>query len=229
METNQVIYDLSHEELINKFTSRRSNDIYLFSNVFSNDMCNKLIDHVKKNAEDKLELGPNQNVQAYEDILQFENPLFKPISSKIIDIGKFINKKYHIPVGTQLADALKVNVLEEIRVRKIYGPTRIHCDSLICAPPERCSCWRATSAPSTSILTAGDTMISVKTLRSLSIIIALNGDYDGGELVFPCQNFKTRLKQGEAIIFPPYWTHPHYTEDLKNNTFRYTISTWLSI
>src|SRR6056300_400875 len=51
--------------------------------------------------------------------------------------------------------------------------------------------------------------------------------YDGGELVFPCQNFTIKLKRGQCILFPPYWTHPHYTNDLKNNTFRYTINTWL--
>ena len=73
------------------------------------------------------------------------------------------------------------------------------------------------------------TKLYIKYIRSVSVIIALNGDYDGGEIVFPCQNFKTKLKQGEAIAFPPYWTHPHYTEDLKNNTFRYTINTWLTV
>ena len=65
------------------------------------------------------------------------------------------------------------------------------------------------------------------TTRVLSMITALNSDYDGGELVFPCQNFTIKLKRGQCILFPPYWTHPHSTNNLYNNTVRYTINTWL--
>ena len=35
------------------------------------------------------------------------------------------------------------------------------------------------------------------------------------------------LKKGEAIAFPPYWTHPHEVSAPENGTFRYTINTWL--
>jgi len=82
----------SIEEQLNQFKSRRSNDIYLFENVFSEDMCNKFIDYTNKNVKNHLKLGKGQNVQGYEDLLKFDNPFIKPISSKIIDIGKFINK-----------------------------------------------------------------------------------------------------------------------------------------
>jgi hypothetical protein len=196
----------SIEEQLNQFKSRRSNDIYLFENVFSEDMCNKFIDYTNKNVKNHLKLGKGQNVQGYEDLLKFDNPFIKPISSKIIDIGKFINKKYMIPFGTYG----NYNI-ETIALRKIDGPTRLHIDG------------------PTYNMSGLDVSESFDQIRTLSVIIALNGDYDGGEIVFPCQNFKTKLKQGEAIVFPPYWTHPHYTEDLKNNTFRYTINTWLTI
>ena len=198
--------ELSIEEQLNQFKSRRSNDIYLFENVFSEDMCNKFIDYTNKNMKNYLKLGKGQNVQGYEDLLKFDNPFIKPISSKIIDIGKFINKKYMIPFGTYG----NYNI-ETIALRKIDGPTRLHIDG------------------PTYNMSGLDVSESFDQIRTLSVIIALNGDYDGGEIVFPCQNFKTKLKQGEAIVFPPYWTHPHYTEDLKNNTFRYTINTWLTI
>ena len=215
-----MFLDLSTEEELNKYSLRPSNDIFLFSNVFSEDMCNKLIDYTNKNAKDRLEVGYAQNVQAYEKVLVENDTFFKHISSKIVDIGKFINKKYNIPFGNYNNYKYGNNPigLEKIRMRKIYGPTKIHTDSPLSALPVPCSCCHA-----------GDKMISVTGVRGVSIIIALNGDYDGGEIVFPCQNFKTKLKQGEAILFPPYWTHPHYTEDLKNNTFRYTINTWLTV
>ena len=199
------IYTSTEEEL-SKYKSRRSNDIYLFSNVFSEDMCNKLIDHTKKNAKHHLELGPRQNVQGYQGGMFLDDPFFKSISSKLADIGKFLMHKYNITFGSY-----NEYNHEGITIRKIYGPTRLHCDSPVYD------------------MGYAKKMVSVDQTRSVSIIIALNGDYDGGEIVFPCQNFKTKLKQGEAIAFPPYWTHPHYTEDLKNNTFRYTINTWLTI
>jgi len=194
------------EEQLNKYKSRRSNDIYLFSNIFSEDMCNKLIDYTNKNAKDRLEVGEGENVQGYEGGIFLNDPFSRPISSKLIDIGRFLACKYHITFG----DYNAYNH-EGISIRKIDGPTRLHTDG-----------------PTYDVVN-GNMMVSVDQIRTLSVIIALNSDYDGGEIVFPCQNFKTKLKQGEAIAFPPYWTHPHYTEDLKNNTFRYTINTWLRL
>ena len=201
-----MIIELSKEEEMNKYKSRRSNDIYLFSNVFSEDMCNKLVEYTNKNVKDRLEVGYHQNVQGYQGFIFMDNPFFKSISSKLVDIGKFLVRKYYITIG--LYD--KYNH-EPITIRKIHGSTRLHIDG------------------PTHDTTVATTKIKVDQIRTLSVIIALNSDYDGGEIVFPCQNFKTKLKQGEAIAFPPYWTHPHYTEDLKNNTFRYTINTWLRL
>ena len=85
-----------------------------------------------------------------------------------------------------------------LQLRKITGKTRLHPDLIL----------------------------DFKAIRSMSIIIALNDDYEGGELCFPEQNFKVKLKKGQAIAFPPYWTHPHHTTELLNNTVRYTINTW---
>jgi len=197
-----MLLDLSGEEKKNKFTSRRSNDIYTLTNIFSTDMSNELVEYVEKNAKDRLVVGTSQNVQGMSSILRENDPFFKHISTKLLDIYRFLNSKYliHQRIGTDL----NISDFEPICLRKIDGPTQLHQDG-----------------PNGSHRAGG--------ARILSIIIALNGDYDGGEIVFPCQNFKTKLKQGEAIAFPPYWTHPHYTEDLKNNTFRYTINTWLRL
>ena len=91
------------------------------------------------------------------------------------------------------------------QLRKLTGPTSIHCDG---------------------VLTGNEkTILDKKSLRVLSIIIALN-DYEGGEIVFPKQNITVKLKKNQAIIFPPFWTHPHYVNAPINNTVRYTINTW---
>ena len=98
--------------------------------------------------------------------------------------------------GVPISGCIKPNF------RKIYGNTRIHVDGV------------------------EHKRQNFELKRSLSIILALNSDYDGGELVFPVQKRKIKLKMGQVIVFPPYWTHPHYTNDLKNDTFRYTLNTW---
>ena len=61
----------------------------------------------------------------------------------------------------------------------------------------------------------------------MSIIIALNDDYEGGEFYFPKQDFRVKLKKGDILCFPPYYTHPHMVEAPLNRTYRYTINTWL--
>jgi predicted 2-oxoglutarate/Fe(II)-dependent dioxygenase YbiX len=94
--------------------------------------------------------------------------------------------------------AVICNETEDIQYRKIFDSTKLHYDG-----------------------------IDEGSVRSLSVILALNDDYEGGELVFPFQDYKIKLKRGQLIAFPPYWTHPHYTNDLENGTFRYTINFWL--
>lgn len=94
--------------------------------------------------------------------------------------------------------------IEDGSMRKIYGATRIHADNVY----------------------AFIEKTDKTNFRVYSMIIGLNNDYEGGELYFPYQNIHLKLKMGQCIIFPPYWTHPHGTNDLKNGTFRYTLNTW---
>jgi hypothetical protein len=99
-------------------------------------------------------------------------------------------------------------------LRKIYGKTRNHFDGI------------------NEIYTSNVSFIQnnkigdYRMIRNASVIFTLNDDYDGGKFHFPYHNISIKLKKGSVLIFPPYWTHPHETEDLENGTFRYTISTW---
>jgi hypothetical protein len=89
--------------------------------------------------------------------------------------------------------------------RRIFGTTKKHIDGVV---------------------THG--VGSTPTIRVLSIIAGLNNDFKGGELLFPdFNNLKVKVGAGDAIIFPPYWTHVHGTTDLLDGTSRYTINTWL--
>ena len=96
--------------------------------------------------------------------------------------------------------AIKINGDSGYQLREIYGETRLHYDGID--------------------VTKGDP-------RCMSLIIALNDDYEGGEIYFPNQEYKIKLKRGQAIAFPPYWTHPHGVNTPLNGTLRYTINTWL--
>lgn len=91
-------------------------------------------------------------------------------------------------------------------LRQIYGPTNFHTDNVYDDDREK--------------------TVSINRLRCMSLVIALNDDYEGGEFCFPEQDYIVKLERGQALLFPPYWTHPHYTKKLHNDTFRYTITSW---
>jgi hypothetical protein len=99
-------------------------------------------------------------------------------------------------------------------LRKIYGPTRCHCDGVSETYEKNVNFIKNNHV--------GD----YKMIRNTSIIFALNDDHEGGIVNFPYHNVSMKLKKGSVLIFPPYWTHPHEVSELKNNTFRYTINTW---
>jgi len=60
--------------------------------------------------------------------------------------------------------------------------------------------------------------------RCMAMIINLNDDYTGGEFIFPHQSISLKLKRGEVLLFPPFWTHPHKVNSVSSP--RYTITTW---
>tara|TARA_R100000329_G_C7528750_1_gene186527 strand:- start:13 stop:573 length:561 start_codon:yes stop_codon:yes gene_type:complete len=66
--------------------------------------------------------------------------------------------------------------------------------------------------------------------RQLSVIINLNEDYEGGEVVFfhpterkPYSN--TNLKTGDLLIFPSNFLYPHKVTKITKG-FRYSVVSW---
>jgi|TARA_R110000823_G_C15708441_1_gene477270 predicted 2-oxoglutarate/Fe(II)-dependent dioxygenase YbiX len=115
---------------------------------------------------------------------------------------QFLNNQFvNLAKNLNREYGIDIQLIDIPNYRKIYGNTRIHVDGV-------------------------SDGLGKTDKRTLSIILSLNDDYEGGEIVFPIQNREIKLKKGQIILFPPYWTHPHYTNDLKNNTFRYTINSW---
>lgn len=180
--------------------------IYLFDNVISDDFM-KDLKIIIDNTDGRKEVhGPGSNVQG-----------------KIVMGGDFKNQDFAKVIDDKLQKIVIEIVLKMRNInpyiisngdsgyqfRRIEGATRLHTDDI------------------TGLLEVPK-LIESNTIRWASLIIALNEDYDGGEFLFPHHDVKFKLKKGQAVLFPPYWTHPHCTSELLNDTMRYTINTWLT-
>ena len=183
-----------------------SNNIFIFeNNIFSNELSEKLIDYIDSTTEFKIEKwGVNTNVNCKYVTINNINDIeikkdFDETIYKIINgVIKDLRENFDIYCSGDSGYCL----------RKIDGETRLHSDGIIIESIE-------------------NRYIPIKKIRKMSIIIALNSDYEGGEFYFPIQDLKIKLKKGQILAFPPYWTHPHMVSPPLNNTYRYTINTWL--
>ena len=66
--------------------------------------------------------------------------------------------------------------------------------------------------------------------RTLSIILLLNDDYEGGELIFKSVNLQKDLhiidvKKNRAVLFPSNFMYPHTVKPVTKGT-RYSIVSW---
>jgi len=66
--------------------------------------------------------------------------------------------------------------------------------------------------------------------RHLSIIMNLNDDYEGGDLIFTDQNDneikRLKLNKGSIVFFPSNFMYPHSIQPITKGT-RYSIVAWL--
>ena len=203
IQNNNLTYNKKHNEL--------TNSIMLINDekILSSDFCDEIItiiDEIIYNKENNIEKWENnQNVNCL--YFNSDNDRFKnedKIKKLDADVFKLISK-----VIKKLREDYGISCTGDSGYcfRKIYGSTRLHKDGVIINPVNN--------------------RLSIKKVRNMSIIIALNGDYEGGEFYFPKQDYRIKLKKGDIICFPPYYTHPHMVEAPLNRTYRYTINTWL--
>ncbi len=178
-------------------------------NILSSKYCDEIINIIdeiienKKNKVEKWESNQNVNCLYFNSDSKCLKDV-KKIKELDNDVFKIISK-----VIVKLREDFDIISTGDSGYcfRKIYGPTRLHKDGIIINPINN--------------------RLSIKKVRNMSIIIALNDDYEGGEFYFPKQDFRVKLKKGDIICFPPYYTHPHMVNAPLNRTYRYTINTWL--
>ena len=189
---------------------RKTNSIFIINdeNIMSSEFCDEIRSIIddkiskKLHSVEKWEQSRNVNCLYFnsskdEDIDGSYENLDKRVYETMNRIVKKLSLDYRIDSSGDCGYCY----------RKIFGPTRLHSDGIM-----------------------GDinnNVISINTVRNMSIIIAVNDDYEGGEIFFPKQDYKVKLKKGDILCFPPYNTHPHMVAAPLNRTYRYTINTWL--
>ena len=62
--------------------------------------------------------------------------------------------------------------------------------------------------------------------RSVSVLIYINDDYEGGEIEFPNFKIKIKPKAGTLILFPSNYAYGHIAHPVTSGT-KYVIATWL--
>lgn len=197
-----------YNHLMERHENQINNNIFIIDerDILSYEFCDELIaylDNTEKTNVEKWESRQNVNCKfIHIENIEDENDK-KNFDDKLFNItGKVIQHLYN-------KYELKSTGDSGYCLRKIYGPTRAHSDGI-------------------SVTAVQDgKYIPIRKIRNLSLIMALNSDYEGGEFYFPIQDYKVTLKKGQIIAFPPYWTHKHMVNAPTNGTYRYTINTWL--
>ena len=226
-------------------------NIYVIENILDNSFCDNIVEVINTIRMEKTVYCNGNNVECYknelENLIQNNDVFYYTFPTDLIEYEKRIeelNSKKEIKISNNKHNGITKKQLEHysaqinrkmIRVdelmqkinpsislkynsgyilRKIYGTTRLHADGLCKIQDSNITFIKENKK--------GDYYMA----RNASIIFTLNDDYEGGEFCFPYYDISIKLKKGSIIIFPPYWTHRHKTNALKNDTIRYTITTW---
>ena len=179
----------------------KGSSIYTASNLMTNAQCDFITNYIESNSSlwQERMIDDTNNVECK----------FMQLTSNVKDytlLDDFIFSKVGILIRKITKEKTGFNGTNDdgYTLRKIFGGTRLHVDGV-------------------HSKSSGFT----KFVRCLSLIIVLNDDYDGGVLCFPNQGLKFRVQKGQAILFPPYWTHPHSVTSVGQGQARYTINTWI--
>ena len=182
-------------------------NVFTIDNVFSSMECELMVDYIATNSAlwDEIEVGyaTGNNVECkFLSLTALKNNGVAGASQ----IDAIIFKRVGAILNAFRAFRPDFKGIHDVgyTLRKIYGGTKRHVDGV-------------------HSKTGGFT----KLVRAMSFIAVLNDDYDGGIFNFPTQNLKLKVKKGEVILFPPYWTHPHSVTSVGEGQARYTINTWI--
>jgi hypothetical protein len=199
-------------------------NIYEFENIFDTSLCNAIISIIDKAPLKRSVFRKGSNVQCYtltlEEMIHRSSKYHyvfpkKPtyeliIQNRIPEVPKQLLHECMEDINEQMRKVkrtitsitnIHISSRTEYQLRKIHDYTRLHSDGI-----------------------GHDHDDPV--IRSASVIVALNDDYDDGIVHFPKHDLHIRLKRGTVLLFPPFWTHPHQVSSPGKDQYRYTIQTW---
>jgi hypothetical protein len=221
-------------------------NIYVIEDIVDSELCQEIVKIINKNNRKYIKTSQTNNVECtfftdndilneiyYEEYYVFSTD--KPQYEKLLEMAKD-KKKITVTLSNNIKKDTIIEIFEKMKeiflllesiidikkipisfkkyddlcFRKIHGKTNLHRDDGIL------------NKKRLKYMFNGVTYV-----RVASVIITLNDDYSGGIFNFPDFDINFKLKKGSLIIFPPYWTHSHCVTSLQNNSFRYTINTWL--
>lgn len=241
-------------KIIEGYTVDYFENIFIIHSILDDAFCDKCIELIDKLPLEKQIYSDSNNVKCFtnklNDLLHVDDSLFYEFSANDDIYNRLLQKSsqnnlynnllngYHT---TDIKDILKPLIYEKsliiknivqsfngsigfdfnsgFIIRKIFGKTRLHTDGLH---------YDKSFNLTYNQMFPENRFINMNTLivRSASAVFTLNDNYNGGEFKFPGYDISIKLKKGSVIIFPPYWTHKHETNDILDDTYRYTINTW---
>jgi hypothetical protein len=200
-----ITHTLENNIVVQEYPER----VFIIKNLISPTFCTKMVDIMKRtNFNNRINYKEGNNVLGEEvtinqirilcnlQLTQTDNVMLTELI--IIFYSLYIRSIAYV-MQTINPNIFNNNIprISEVCVRKIDGPTRHHSDGPVCDGG----------------------------IRLLSCVIALNSDYKEGKFYFPKQNIELKLEAGDILLFPPYWTHPHFTDNPVENV-RYTSTFW---
>ena len=246
------IFQLMTEEKLfdsyNVIEYEKSN-IYIIENIFSHELCYKLIDIINKTSNTKTEYHRSNNVLCFQsslnELLTSNDEFYYKFSTDVNEYNKLLdNVGYKKDITTndmkgitkkQIKDVFievneKMNIISKImKSRNNHLNLEYNHDYNLrkIFGATRNHTDGITEIYHSNIMSINENHLrEYRMVRNATIIFALNDDYVGGIFNFKNQDISFKLNKGSVLIFPPYWTHPHEVSDLQNNTYRYTLSTW---
>jgi hypothetical protein len=202
---NKPVVKPGHDtELVVEERGDLGTNVFTVADAFTDTQCAIIVDYITSNSAlwDERKLGYTSNVDC--KFLVLKDMIGRVAEATELD--KLIFKRLGAVLAAFRAFRPDFIGIHDVgyTLRRIHGGTKRHVDGV-------------------HSKTGGFT----KLVRALSFIAVLNDDYDGGIFNFPAQNLKIKVKKGEVILFPPYWTHPHSVTSVGEGQARYTINTWI--
>lgn len=181
--------------------SKLTEFLYVEKSAISEEICNSVIDYIK-NQPWQMHSWYSQTTDSHHSHETRELDVTKCISKDLVDaIYPCVNKSLRNFVNK--GHRPELNFLSDIRFNRYQKGQimRKHCDHI-------------------HDMFEGD----VKGIPTLSILIGLNDDYEGGELIF-WDDYEVDLGKGDILIFPSLFLFPHRVEEVKAN-IRYSAVIW---